>query len=229
MIDREELPNKLYRALAHDKVSTQAVSLEVIKQYKAAATRNSAHLAVINFILQACGCKSKVTVENLEEDRSEIIREYSDIIHQSSIVPPMGRLPHFRLLWIEFWQRLIENSHNSGLLYSDNDLVEPIVIPWIISVSAAHIRAWREAATMAAFAMIGTMNQLIIRSHDRFAIVAKQSEDKTIAAAKRKELKEELIKITAHMNQLESMVKTGRESLWMVREKQQKNQQDREQ
>lgn len=105
---------------------------------------------------------------------------------QSSVAPPSDRIKSFGGRWVSFWAKLVHTAEATGALY-DETLLESVVLPWIVAISAAKLRVWRRMGSLAAFSMIDSLTEISARLQDRLATLDTQIADPKLTRGVRQE------------------------------------------
>lgn len=157
-VDLEEnlLENYIFLALSQPDTDVSEVVLEFLETYQ--KDPEDSITVLMNFILRSCGSLQnfeKHDLSNLESAKDTIAELTLAFESQKSHKYPFKTLLPFRNNVLEFFTKLISNSHDSGLLYSYDDssssLSSPLMlqfITWLGSLSSCSIRALRYNSTL---------------------------------------------------------------------------------
>lgn len=163
-----ELPeNGLYQALSRPEIDTQDLALEWIESYEEDSTKNASDsiTMLVNLVLRSCGSvhlfqpHDIVNLESAAETVGELTIAFGE---QQSHRFPFKAFPVFKTNVLNFFEFLIETSHEKGLLYKyDNEdedhddedelLSSPLmtnILTWISSLSSSTIRPLRYVSTV---------------------------------------------------------------------------------
>ncbi|KAI0400565.1 hypothetical protein F4802DRAFT_609987 [Xylaria palmicola] len=125
---------------------------------------------LINCVLLAAGCDQQLTEDDIRdpENSANRLTELEEAYEQTSIsdYPLISRAKsskNFRELLVGFFDSLITLLHQTGLIYSDEELLDNIQ-RWVGIMSSSALRPFRHTATTVALSMltalIGVMKQL---------------------------------------------------------------------
>jgi hypothetical protein len=117
--------------------------------------------------------------DDLESDPSSLAAELSTMAHASSLEPPLSRVRGYAERWADFWTKLTAEAHRSGALY-DGMLFDLVLLPWLETCASSRMRAWRQTATVAAFAIMAQLNEIAVETLQRERVIEAQQQDKKI-------------------------------------------------
>ncbi|XP_056426122.1 cohesin subunit SA-3 [Hyla sarda] len=144
----------LFEALRLGRSAIQALVDEWLDSYK--TDREAALLGLINFIIQACGCKGVVTREMMETmQNADIIRKMTEDFNEDSADYPLSLSSRpwkkFRVNFGEFLGMLV-SCCQYNIIY-DGVLMD-ILISFLTGLSDSQVRAFRHTSTFAAMKMM---------------------------------------------------------------------------
>ncbi|KAI9052181.1 hypothetical protein LZ554_003541 [Drepanopeziza brunnea f. sp. 'monogermtubi'] len=125
---------------------------------------NLAALAdLVNMVLRSAGCAVEISSDDIGDD-DNVAGKLEDIQveHQANNITtyPLTSKARsgiaFRERLIDFFDKLIETMHFTGILYREKPLIENIDM-WISSLSSSALRPFRHTATLVALTMVTAM------------------------------------------------------------------------
>ncbi|KAG7662157.1 IRR1 [[Candida] subhashii] len=164
-LEEELEENYLYQALAHTEVDVSEIALDWIESYQEDQTNGeyAAITMLINLILRSCGSVYLFQPHDLSELESsaETVGEITIAFGKQSLHKfPYKALPVFKKNVVQFFEKIIEISHERGLLYKYEEddeesneevsLASPLmtyIITWITSLTTSQIRPLRIIST----------------------------------------------------------------------------------
>ncbi|KAM9312126.1 cohesin subunit SA-3 [Gastrophryne carolinensis] len=141
-------PDKdLFEAIRRGKSAIQVLVDDWLDIYK--KDHSAALLELINFLMQACGCKGVVNQEMLDTmDNAEIIRRMTEDFNEDSTDYPLSlsTLPwkKFCLNFGEFFEKLVI-SCQYNIMY--DDVLMDSLIAFLTGLSDSQVRAFRHTST----------------------------------------------------------------------------------
>ncbi|KAG9470087.1 hypothetical protein GDO78_018919, partial [Eleutherodactylus coqui] len=148
--DREDL----FEAIRFGRIAMQILVDDWLDSYK--IDRGSTLLGLINFIIQACGCKGVVTRDMMENmQNAEIIRKMTEDFDEDSADYPLSLSARpwkkFRLNFGEFLDKLV-SCCQFNIIY-DGILMDTL-ISFLTGLSDSQVRAFRHTSTFAAMKLM---------------------------------------------------------------------------
>ncbi|KZZ91620.1 mitotic cohesin complex [Ascosphaera apis ARSEF 7405] len=117
----------------------------------------------VNFILRCSGTTLTVTpddisdVDNAANRLNDLQEEYqAQGIVDYPLISRTKKYRNFKESLVEFIESLIRTLHSAGILYTDDVLIENILV-WITSMSSAAIRPFRHTTTVVSLAMVSAL------------------------------------------------------------------------
>lgn len=146
--------NSLFWILRYSKNSITTIVDEWIENYK--SDRDSALIALMQFFINASGCKGKITSEmQISMEHTSIIRKMTEEFDEESGEYPLimagQQWKKFRTHFCEFIQTLVKQCQYS-IIY-DQFLMDN-VISLLTGLSDSQVRAFRHTATLAAMKLM---------------------------------------------------------------------------
>ena len=122
---------------------------------------------LVNFVLKCTGCDLQVDIHDIEDPDNapnkltDLQEEYqAQTITDYPLISRAKGNTFSRATMIGFFQSLVESAHATGVLYSDEALIENIQ-NWVITMSSSAIRPFRHTATVIALAIsVGACNNM---------------------------------------------------------------------
>ncbi|XP_073478990.1 cohesin subunit SA-3 [Aquarana catesbeiana] len=157
-IRRDESPAKdLFEAIRGGKSAIQVLVDDWLESYK--KDRAAALLELINFLIQACGCKGVVTQEMLDKmENADIIRKMTEDFGEDSADYPLSLSTQpwkkFCLNFGEFLDKLVI-SCQYNIMY--DDVLMDTLISLLTGLSDSQVRAFRHTSTFAAMKIMTGM------------------------------------------------------------------------
>lgn len=144
----------IYNAVFSGKSAMVTVVDEWLDNYK--QSRETGLLALINFIVQSCGCKGAVTREMLSSmENAEIIstltKEFSEESVNYPLSTPGPQLKRFKAGLCEFAKVLVGSCRNS-LIY--DAFLFPSLLALLTGMSDSQVRAFRHTSTLLAMKLM---------------------------------------------------------------------------
>ncbi|KAM4749209.1 cohesin subunit SA-3 [Rhinophrynus dorsalis] len=144
----------LFEAIRQGKSAIQILVDEWLDSYK--QNRESALLELINFLMQACGCKGVVTQEMLEHmQNADIIRKMTEEFDEDTADYPLSLSTQpwkkFRLNFGEFLDTLVNRCQYS-IIY--DELLMDALISLLTGMSDSQVRAFRHTSTFSAMKLM---------------------------------------------------------------------------
>ncbi|KAI5291055.1 hypothetical protein KEM54_006529 [Ascosphaera aggregata] len=117
----------------------------------------------VNLILRCSGTTLTVTpddisdVDNAANRLNDLQEEYqAQGIVDYPLISRTKKYRNFKESLVEFIESLIRTLHSAGILYTDDVLIENILV-WITSMSSAAIRPFRHTTTVVSLAMVSAL------------------------------------------------------------------------
>ncbi len=137
---------------------------------------------MVNFVLQCTGCKTKVTVHDIE-DVDNVPNKLSDLqdeyqkasITDYPLISKLKDYASFRPVLVDFFGAVIQTMHNSATLYEDATLFDNIQI-WVDTMSSAGIRPFRHTATLISLTMSTALCQVARDLESSISMSRRQAE-----------------------------------------------------
>jgi cohesin complex subunit SA-1/2 len=130
---------------------------------------------VINFVLRAAGCTSKVTEHDIE-DPDAVSSKIEDLQHEYQATEPteypfmakMKNATSFKQGVTGFLDVLIRSIAEDKTLYNNSELIENIQV-WFTSMSTATNRAFRHTSTVVSLSVISALSSVVFSVGDNAA------------------------------------------------------------
>jgi cohesin complex subunit SA-1/2 len=130
---------------------------------------------VINFVLRAAGCTSKVTEHDIE-DPDAVSSKIEDLQHEYQATEPteypfmakMKNATSFKQGVTGFLDVLIRSIAEDKTLYNNSELIENIQV-WFTSMSTATNRAFRHTSTVVSLSVISALSSVAFSVGDNAA------------------------------------------------------------
>lgn len=130
---------------------------------------------VINFVLRAAGCTSKVTEHDIE-DPDAVSSKIEDLQHEYQATEPteypfmakMKNATSFKQGVTGFLDVLIRSIAEDKTLYNNSELIENIQV-WFTSMSTATNRAFRHTSTVVSLSLISALSSVAFSVGDNAA------------------------------------------------------------
>ncbi|XP_063786969.1 cohesin subunit SA-3 isoform X2 [Pseudophryne corroboree] len=150
----ERVGGDLYEAIRQGKVAMQILVDDWLDDYK--KNHEPAILELINFLIQACGCKGVVTQQMMDKmQNTDIIRKMTEDFDEDSADYPLSLTTQpwkkFRVNFGEFLATLVSCSQYS-IIY--DDILMDTVISLLAGLSDSQVRAFRHTSTFAAMKLM---------------------------------------------------------------------------
>ncbi|KAG8430951.1 hypothetical protein GDO86_019672 [Hymenochirus boettgeri] len=164
----------LFNAIKKGKSAIQILVDEWLDGYK--QNRETALLELINFLMQACGCKGVVTQEMLESmQNADIIRKMTEDFDEETSDYPLScsssSWKKFRLNFGEFLETLVLRSQFS-IIY--DDLLMDVLISLLTGMSDSQVRPFRHTSTFAAMKLMTGLVKVALNLHLHFNTTKRQ-------------------------------------------------------
>lgn len=167
--------NGLYKALSKPEISVYDLALEWVEEFgqNEEEGKNDAFTSLFNLLLRCCGCVSLAASHDLVnlDSASETIAEISMMFekqkfHEYPFISNNKNLKFFKKNVIEFFDKLIDISHEKGILYKDPNAIKDDAdaddneevslassfmiqaLTWLSSLSSCNIRPFRYVSTV---------------------------------------------------------------------------------
>ncbi|KAJ0002798.1 hypothetical protein NQD34_007947, partial [Periophthalmus magnuspinnatus] len=146
--------DNIYNAVLSGKSAMVTVVDEWLDTYK--QSREAGLLVLINFIVQACGCKGVVTEDMFSSmQNAEIIstltKEFSEDSVNYPLSTPGPHLKRFKASLCEFAKVLVRSCRNS-LVY--DEYLFPSLLALLTGLSDSQVRAFRHTSTLLAMKLM---------------------------------------------------------------------------
>lgn len=153
---------------------------------------------LVNFVLKCAGCELLVDLHDIEDPdhATSKLTDIQDEFQQLKVAEyPLlskakGHAASFRSTMNAFFDSVIVAAHAAGILYSDETLMENLLV-WVTSLSSSSIRPFRHTATAVALAIANTICGLTAEIGESIARTMKQKEGEQ----KKKKVNEERVDI----------------------------------
>lgn len=138
---------------------------------------------LVNFVLKCAGCELLVDLHDIEDPdhATSKLTDIQDEFQQLKVAEyPLlskakGHAASFRSTMNAFFDSVIVAAHAAGILYSDETLMENLLV-WVTSLSSSSIRPFRHTATAVALAIANTICGLTAEIGESIARTMKQKE-----------------------------------------------------
>ncbi len=138
---------------------------------------------LVNFVLKSTGCDSQVELHDIEDPdhATTKLTDIQDAFQALKVTeyPLISKAKSnhlsFRSTMTAFFESIILAAHAAGLLYTDETLMENLLV-WVTSLSSSAIRPFRHTATAIALAIASTMCGLTADVTESLARTMKQKE-----------------------------------------------------
>ncbi|XP_069502525.1 cohesin subunit SA-3 [Ambystoma mexicanum] len=206
-------PSNIFEAVKTSKSAMQSVVDDWLEDYK--QDKEAGLLDLINFILQACGCKGVLTQEMLQKlQNAEIIHMMTEKFDEESADYPlsMTSLPwkKFKANFCEFIHTLVRQCQYN-IIY--DEFLMDTLISMLTGLSDSQVRAFRHTSTLAALKLMSALvnvalnltlhkdnNQRQYEAERNKALDKRATERLEALLVKRKELQENQEEIENMMN-----------------------------
>ncbi|KAK7921902.1 hypothetical protein WMY93_008804 [Mugilogobius chulae] len=144
----------IYNAVLSGKGAMVTVVDEWLDTYK--QSRETGLLVLVNFLVQACGCKGVVTEEMFSSmQNAEIISTLTKEFNEDSVNYPLSnpgpQLKRFKASLCEFAKVLVRSCRNS-LIY--DEYLFPSLLALLTGLSDSQVRAFRHTSTLLAMKLM---------------------------------------------------------------------------
>lgn len=138
---------------------------------------------LVNFVLKCAGCELQVDLHDIE-DPDHATSKLTDIQDEFQrlkvtdyplLSKARGQAASFRSTMNSFFDSVIVAAHAAGILYSDETLMENLLV-WVTSLSSSSIRPFRHTATAVALGIANTICGLTAEIGESVARTMKQKE-----------------------------------------------------
>ncbi|KAM8972529.1 cohesin subunit SA-3 [Pelodytes ibericus] len=152
-IANETTEGDLFEAIKQGKSAMQILVDDWMDSYK--KNHESGLLEIINFLMQACGCKGVVTREMLSMQNPDIIRKMTEEFDEDTADYPLSLTTQawkkFRLNLGEFLETLVSRSQYS-IIY--DEILMDALISLLTGLSDSQVRAFRHTSSFAAMKLM---------------------------------------------------------------------------
>ncbi|KFB52898.1 AGAP006998-PA-like protein [Anopheles sinensis] len=168
--------SSLYYILRHSKSNIASIVDDWIERYK--SDKDSALIALMNFFVNASGCKGKITAEMQQSmEHTAIIRkmteEFDEDSHEYPLMMSGQQWKKFKMNFCDFVQTLVKQCQYS-IIY-DQFLMDN-VISLLTGLSDSQVRAFRHTATLAAMKLMTALVDVALLVSIHFDNAARQYE-----------------------------------------------------
>ena len=172
LADAEDAGGLFAEVFAHGK-DLQEIAKEWRQSF--AQYESKALAEVINFVLRAAGCTSKVTEHDIE-DPDAVASKIEDLQHEYQATEPtdypfMSKVKNaasFKQGVTGFLDVLIRSIAEDKLLYNNPELIENIQV-WFTSMSTASNRAFRHTSTVVSLCVVTSLSTVASNVSDNAA------------------------------------------------------------
>jgi cohesin complex subunit SA-1/2 len=172
LADAEDAGGLFADVFAHGK-DLQVIANEWRKRFH--EHESNALAEVINFVLRAAGCTSKVTEHDIE-DPDAVSSKIEDLQHEYQATEPteypfmakMKNATSFKQGVTGFLDVLIRSIAEDKTLYNNSELIENIQV-WFTSMSTATNRAFRHTSTVVSLSVISALSSVAFSVGDNAA------------------------------------------------------------
>jgi cohesin complex subunit SA-1/2 len=172
LADAEDAGGLFADVFAHGK-DLQDIATEWRKSFH--EHESSALAEIINFVLRAAGCTSKVTQHDIE-DPDAVSSKIEDLQHEYQATEPteypfmtkMKNATSFKQGVTGFLDVLIRSIAEDKTLYNNSELIENIQV-WFTSMSTATNRAFRHTSTVVSLSVISALSSVAYTVGDNAA------------------------------------------------------------
>ena len=172
LADAEDAGGLFADVFAHGK-DLQVIANEWRQRFHEHESRALAE--VINFVLRAAGCTSKVTEHDIE-DPDAVSGKIEDLQHEYQATEPteypfmakMKNATSFKQGVTGFLDVLIRSIAEDKTLYNNSELIENIQV-WFTSMSTATNRAFRHTSTVVSLSVISALSSVAFNVGDNAA------------------------------------------------------------
>lgn len=137
---------------------------------------------LINFVLKCTGCELQIDVHDVEDPDNatskltDLQEEYNRLkITDYPLISKSKGNANFRNTMTDFFHSLISTAHATGVLYSDERLLENLQV-WVTSMTSSAIRPFRHTATVVSLAIGNTLCTLAAEIADNVARTMRQKD-----------------------------------------------------
>ncbi|XP_017860100.1 PREDICTED: cohesin subunit SA-1 [Drosophila arizonae] len=178
--------NSLYYIVRHSKNPIASIVDQWIGQYK--ANRETALVALMQFFINASGCKGKISEDiQYPVDHTAIIRRMTEEFDEESGEYPLimtgTQWKKFKHNFCDFVQTLVKQCQYS-IIY-DQFLMDN-VISLLTGLSDSQVRAFRHTATLAAMKLMTALVDVALLVSNNFENAAKQFEAERVKSRDRR-------------------------------------------
>lgn len=168
--------SSLYFIVRHSKSAIVSIVDDWIESYK--IDRDNALIALMQFFINASGCKGKITSEMQQTmEHTAIIRKMTEEFDEESgeypLIMPGIQWKKFKMNFCEFVQSLVKQCQYS-IIY-DQFLMDN-VISLLTGLSDSQVRAFRHTATLAAMKLMTALVDVALLVSVNFDNAARQYE-----------------------------------------------------
>eukprot|EP00794_Sanderia_malayensis_P010977 gene10977-12140_t len=179
--------------------------------------REGALVDLIQFFVQCCGCKGKVTREMIEaEETVQAIRQLTELFdedsHEYPLIATGPASKKFKNNISQFIELLIGQCQNS-IIY--DEIMMDTLISWIIGLSDSQVRAFRHTSTFAGMKTVTAIIDVALKvsvesdntqrqldSENRKSVTKRSREQIEMLQRKREDLKQNVTDLQEMMNRL---------------------------
>ncbi|KAM5173097.1 cohesin subunit SA-3 isoform 2-T2 [Mantella aurantiaca] len=214
-IRREESPARdLFEAIRRGKSAIQVLVDDWLDGYK--KDRAAALLELINFLIQACGCKGVVTEEMIDKmENADIIRKMTEDFGEDSADYPLSlRTQPWKKFCVNFGEFLdkLVISCQYNIMY--DDVLMDTLISLLTGLSDSQVRAFRHTSTFAAMKIMSGMVKVAkelthhIETSKRQLDVEKAKSPQKRAPERLESLHEKIKELSSYLEDVGNMMNT---------------------
>lgn len=178
--------NSLYFIVRHSKSAIASIVDDWIEKYK--ENRDSALIALMQFFINASGCKGKISEDMPHPmEHTAVIRKMTEEFDEESgeypLIMPGQQWKKFKMNFCDFVQTLVKQCQYS-IIY-DQFLMDN-VISLLTGLSDSQVRAFRHTATLAAMKLMTALVDVALLVSNNFENAAKQYEAERVKSRDRR-------------------------------------------
>lgn len=200
----------LFDAVKSGKAALRSVINQWISDYKQEPTQ--AMLEMIQFFVDSCGCKNKITMEMFEQLEyfniiNELTKHFAENTGDYPLVINTAAYRRFKMNFIDFVEKMIDLCQNN-IIY-DGYFLDTLIV-WLIGFTDSQIRAFRHTCTLACCKIVTSLIKIANTARNDLDIAQRQldaEKKKTArnqAAAKIEMLETKLSELQKNITELES-------------------------
>lgn len=214
-VDRERVitedENSLYYKIRHSKSAIASLVDDWIEIYDSKS--ELALMPLMQFFINASGCKGRITPKILALDHTLIIRKMTEEFDEESgeypLIMPGQAWKKFKVNFCDFVQTLVKQCQYSIIF--DQFLMDHL-ISLLTGLSDSQVRAFRHTATLAAMKLMTALVDVALLVSINFDNVARQCESEALkthdkrANERLKDLKDKRLKLKENMEEIKNML-----------------------